>query len=71
MSQDIWRNPNEGYHHRLMETKLSEKHFKKERFSRMNVSLATQVYFFYCINDGGTYQKFQYIKRFEIETMEK
>ena len=43
MIQDIWRKINEGCHHRLMETKLSEKHFKKKRFSRMNGSLATQV----------------------------
>ena len=43
MIQDIWRKTNEGCHHRLMETKLSEKHFNKDGFSRMNVSLATQL----------------------------
>ena len=43
MIQDIWRKTNEGCHHRLMETKLSEKHFNKDGFSRINVSLATQL----------------------------
>ena len=43
MIQNMWRKRNEGYHHRLMETKLSEKHFNKDGFSRINVSLATQL----------------------------
>ena len=43
MIQDIWRKTNEECHHRLMETKLSEQHFNKDGFSRMNVSLAIQL----------------------------
>ena len=43
MIQDIWREKNEECHHRLMETKLSEKLFNKDGFSKMNVSLATQL----------------------------
>ena len=43
MIQDVWRLTRKNNKHRLMETKLSEKHFNKDAFSRMTVSLAVQL----------------------------
>ena len=43
MIQDVWRLTRNNCKHRLMETKLSEKHFNKDTFSRMTVSLAVQL----------------------------
>ena len=43
MIQDIWIKINEGCHHRIMKTKLSETYFTKDGLSRMNVSLATHL----------------------------
>ena len=43
MIQDVWCLTRKSNKHRLMETKLSEKHFNKDTFSRMTVSLAVQL----------------------------
>ena len=40
---NVWREIRFINDHRLMDTRLTEKHFNKDGFSRMNVSLVVQV----------------------------